>query len=66
MSDAQLLLMLADATTRNHCDLLLVEDADNQLCAMTVVALRLRARPDLMLRALVEEWDRYRITKELY
>lgn len=33
---------------------------------LVVLAIHLRRRPDVALRALVENWDRLRIVRELY
>ncbi len=65
-TDADVLLELAHAVQYRRGELMVVEGGDGQLCEMVALSLRLRARPDVMLRALVERWNRFQIVRELY
>lgn len=66
MTDAELLIELANRV-RYPRRTLIVADGLPQYTGSTVdLALRLQARPDMVLRAIVEEWDRFRIVRELH
>lgn len=66
MNDAELLLEIAETVLYPRDLVMLVEDADPSTCDTVALALRLRERKDLALRAMIENWNRFRIVRELY
>lgn len=66
MSDAELLIDIAEAILHPRDELLVSVDNPPETAEIAALALRLRERPGLALRALVEEWTRVRIVRELY
>lgn len=68
-TDAEILIDLANAVIHPKDELLITEDMtddDTYFPSTVVLALRLRARPDLCIRAIMERWTRFRIVRELY
>lgn len=66
MNDAEILIMIADEILKPHDRLVGVVDGPEHTIAVATLALRLRRNPGVALRALMEEWDRQRIVRELY
>lgn len=67
MTDAERLVVIADEVMRVRDRLIFVESPipDNTV-DIVALAIRLRKKPDVVLRAMVENWNRERIVRELY
>lgn len=66
MNDAEMLIDLADSILYPRDEVLLCEGLPPSAPDTAVLALRLKKRPDLTLRAIMEDWSRFRIVRELY
>ena len=66
MTDAERLIDIANAVLYPRDQLLLSESIPPRMNEVVALALRLKTRPDLALRAMMEEWTRVRIVRELY
>ena len=68
-TEAEILIDLAEEVLHPKDELLII-DGDPPLpecfTETVVLALRLRARPDLCLRAIMERWTGFQIVRELY
>lgn len=65
-SDAEVLLAAAKHLLHPSDRLIDCTGSDPDRVAYAVLTIALYRRRDLLLRALVEDWDRERILKELY
>lgn len=64
---AMMLIDIAEATLHPNDELLSPQGPlPCNLVEVIALSLRLRSRPDIAFRAMVEGWDRYRIVRELY
>lgn len=67
MNAAERLIDIADEVLARSDRLFIVEGPlPPNAVDVTALAIRLRRRPDLALRAMVEEWSGLRIVRELY
>ncbi len=66
MNDAEQLIGIADAVLHPSDALLVCEGEPECVGDVVALALRLRSKPDVALRAMVEEWTRFRIVRELH
>lgn len=66
MSDAEQLVEIADDVMYPRNEVLLIEGLPPCAADTVALAIRLRKRPDVVLRAMVEEWTRFQIVRELY
>lgn len=66
MPDAELLVDIANKVLRPKRRIVLCINNPANAVDVVALALRLRERPDLALRAMLEDWDRVRIVRELY
>lgn len=65
-SDAEMLIDIAESVIRPKDALMLVENEPECVGDTVALAMRLKQRPDLCFRALVEGWTRFQIVRELY
>ena len=63
---AERLLDIADAIQHPRDEVLAVEDVPQYFIGMVALAMRLRRHPGVAVRAMVEDWDRSCIIRELY
>lgn len=70
MTDAEELLDLANAVMYRRNELLVLEGIEvedvGRIVDAVALSLRLRQRPDVTIRAIVERWTRFQIVRELY
>lgn len=66
MNDAEALLDIADSVMVPKNRLLICEGVPPNTGDLVALALALKKRPDVALRAMLENWDRVKIVRELY
>lgn len=66
MNDAEHLLYIADSVMIPKNRLLICEGVPPNAGDVVALALALKKRPDVALRAMLENWNRAKIVRELY
>ena len=66
MTDAKVLLELAEATLTPRFAILYIDDAPECTIGVVSLALRIKARPALAFRAIMEKWTRQDTIREVY
>lgn len=66
MTDAERLINIADAILHPHERLIIADGGPSYTVDLVALALRLHSKPGIALKAMIEEWGRERIVRELY